>query len=67
VIDNDWRLILSGLPSIAFSGVLIAWPGTGALAVTWTIAWFAVFFGCLFIGLAFELKKFKADLVTMFT
>jgi hypothetical protein len=27
--------------------------------VIWTIAWFAVFFGCLFIGLAFELKKFK--------
>ena len=59
VIDNDWWLILSGLLSIAFGAVLIAWPGTGALAVIWTIAWFAVFFGCLFIGLAFELKKFK--------
>ena len=59
VIDNDWWLILSGLLSIAFGAVLIAWPGTGALAVIWTIAWFAVFFGCMFIGLAFELKKFK--------
>jgi uncharacterized membrane protein HdeD (DUF308 family) len=59
VIDNDWWLILSGLLSIAFGAVLIAWPSTGALAVIWTIAWFAVFFGCMFIGLAFELKKFK--------
>jgi uncharacterized membrane protein HdeD (DUF308 family) len=59
VIDNEWWLILSGLLSIAFGAVLIAWPGTGALAVIWTIAWFAVFFGCMFIGLAFELKKFK--------
>jgi uncharacterized membrane protein HdeD (DUF308 family) len=59
VIDNAWWLILSGLISIAFGAVLIAWPGTGALAVIWTIAWFAVFFGCMFIGLAFELKKFK--------
>jgi uncharacterized membrane protein HdeD (DUF308 family) len=59
VVDNDWWLILSGLLSIAFGAVLIAWPGTGALAVIWTIAWFAVFFGCMFIGLAFELKKFK--------
>jgi uncharacterized membrane protein HdeD (DUF308 family) len=59
VIDNDWWLILSGLLSIAFGAVLIAWPSTGALALIWTIAWFAVFFGCLFIGLAFELKKFK--------
>jgi len=59
VVDNDWWLILSGLLSIAFGTVLIAWPSTGALAVIWTIAWFAVFFGCMFIGLAFELKKFK--------
>jgi uncharacterized membrane protein HdeD (DUF308 family) len=59
VVDNDWWLILSGLLSIAFGAVLIAWPSTGALAVIWTIAWFAVFFGCMFIGLAFELKKFK--------
>ena len=59
VIDNDWWLILSGLLSIAFGAVLIAWPSTGALALIWTIAWFALFFGCMFIGLAFELKKFK--------
>jgi uncharacterized membrane protein HdeD (DUF308 family) len=59
VVDNDWWLILSGLLSIAFGAVLIAWPSTGALAVIWTIAWFAVFFGCMFVGLAFELKKFK--------
>ena len=59
VINNEWWLILSGLLSIAFGAVLIAWPGTGALAVIWTIAWFAVFFGCMFVGLAFELKKFK--------
>ena len=59
VIDNDWWLILSGLLSIAFGVVLLAWPSTGALALIWTIAWFAVFFGCMFIGLAFELKKFK--------
>ena len=59
VINNEWWLILSGLLSIAFGAVLIAWPGTGALGVIWTIAWFAVFFGCMFIGLAFEVKKFK--------
>jgi uncharacterized membrane protein HdeD (DUF308 family) len=59
VIDNEWWLILSGLLAIAFGAVLLAWPGTGALAVIWTIAWYAVFFGCMLIGLAFELKKFK--------
>jgi uncharacterized membrane protein HdeD (DUF308 family) len=59
VIDNAWWLILSGLISIAFGVVLIGWPNAGALAVIWTIAWYAVFFGCMLIGLSFELKKFK--------
>ena len=27
-IDNDWWLILSGLLSIAFGVVLLAWPST---------------------------------------
>jgi uncharacterized membrane protein HdeD (DUF308 family) len=58
VIDNAWWLILSGLISIAFGVVLIGWPNAGALAVIWTIAWYAVFFGCMLIGLSFELKKF---------
>jgi uncharacterized membrane protein HdeD (DUF308 family) len=59
VIENAWWLILSGLIAIAFGAVLIAWPGTGALAVIWTIAWYAVFFGCMLIGVAFELKRLK--------
>jgi uncharacterized membrane protein HdeD (DUF308 family) len=59
VINNEWWLILSGLISIAFGVVLIAWPGSGALALIWTIAWYALFFGCMLVGLSFELKKFK--------
>jgi uncharacterized membrane protein HdeD (DUF308 family) len=59
VIDNDWWLILSGLLSIVFGVVLIAFPSTGALALIWVIAWFALIFGCMFVGLAFELKRFK--------
>src|SRR6516162_5259764 len=58
-IDNDWWLILSGLLSVVFGVVLIAFPSTGALALIWVIAWFALIFGCMFVGLAFELKKFK--------
>jgi uncharacterized membrane protein HdeD (DUF308 family) len=59
VIDNNWWLILSGVLSVAFGIALIAWPVTGALALIWAIAWFALFFGFMFVGLAFELKKFK--------
>jgi len=59
MIENEWLLVLCGLLSIAFGALLIAWPSTGALAVIWTIAWYAVFFGCLLIGLAFRLKTYK--------
>jgi uncharacterized membrane protein HdeD (DUF308 family) len=59
VIDNDWWLILSGLLAVAFGAVMISWPSTGALALIWSIAWFALFFGCMFVGLAFELRRFK--------
>jgi uncharacterized membrane protein HdeD (DUF308 family) len=59
VVENEWWLILSGLLSIAFGVVMFAWPGAGALAVIWTIAWYAIFFGCLLVGLAFRLKKYK--------
>jgi len=59
VVENEWWLVLSGLLSIAFGFVMFAWPGTGALAVIWTIAWFAIFFGCTLVGLAFRLKKYK--------
>jgi uncharacterized membrane protein HdeD (DUF308 family) len=59
VLQNEWLLILSGLVSIAFGVVLIAQPNTGALALVWIIAWYAVFFGCMYIGLAFRLKQYK--------
>jgi uncharacterized membrane protein HdeD (DUF308 family) len=59
VIDSNWWLILSGVLSVAFGIAVIAWPLTGALALIWAIAWFALFLGFMFVGLAFELKKFK--------
>jgi uncharacterized membrane protein HdeD (DUF308 family) len=59
LIENDWWLILSGLLSVLFGAVLIAFPSKGALVLIWVIAWFALFFGCMFVGLAFELKRFK--------
>ena len=59
VVENELWLVLTGLLSIVFGVVLIVWPSTGALAVIWTIASYAVLFGCLLIGLGFRLKKYK--------
>jgi uncharacterized membrane protein HdeD (DUF308 family) len=59
VLQREWLLILSGAMSIAFGVILMVQPGTGALAFVWMIAWYAIFFGCLYIGLAFRLKQYR--------
>lgn len=56
-LQGEWALILSGLLSVAFGLLLVARPGTGALAVTWMIGAYAVAFGFLLIVLSLRLKK----------
>jgi uncharacterized membrane protein HdeD (DUF308 family) len=58
-MEGEWLLALSGVLAIAFGVILIAQPGAGALALVWTIGWFAVLAGCIYIMLAFRLKKHK--------
>jgi len=59
ILDDAWLLGLTGALGIAFGVILIAKPGAGALALVWVIGWFAIVFGCLYIALAFRLRKFK--------
>jgi len=58
-IEGEWLLGLSGLLSVAFGVIMFAQPGAGALAVVWLIGWFAILAGCVYIALAFQLKKHK--------
>jgi len=59
VVQHEWLLILNGVLSIAFGAILLAQPATGALAFVWMIAWYAIFFGGLYVMLAFRLKQYK--------
>src|SRR6516162_1811655 len=59
IMDDPWLLGLTGALSIAFGVILIAKPGAGAVALVWTIGWFAIVFGGLYIALAFRLRQFK--------
>ena len=59
ILDDFWMLGLTGALSIAFGAIVIAKPDAGALALVWVIGWFAIVFGCLYLALAFRLKKFK--------
>ena len=58
-IDGEWWLGLSGLLSIAFGALVMAWPGAGALSVVWIIGWYALLAGGCLVALAFRLRSFK--------
>jgi uncharacterized membrane protein HdeD (DUF308 family) len=57
VIDNEWLLVLGGLVSIAFAVAVFISPGAGALAITWLIGWFAIFWGALMLGLSWRARR----------
>jgi uncharacterized membrane protein HdeD (DUF308 family) len=59
VLQREWLLILNGGLSIAFGVILMAQPGAGALAFVWMIAWYAIFFGGLYIALALKLRRYR--------
>lgn len=55
-IEGELWLALSGVLSIVFGVLLMAQPGTGALAVVWLIGAYALIFGVFLLALAFRLK-----------
>ena len=55
-IANEWLLALSGVLSIAFGMLLLARPGTGAVALVWAIGWFAFLFGVLLVMFGLRIK-----------
>jgi uncharacterized membrane protein HdeD (DUF308 family) len=61
LIDNELLLGLAGAASVLFGILLIARPGSGALAVTWLISLFAMVHGILLVSLAFKLRRFRHE------
>lgn len=55
-IDNEWMLILHGVLTVLFGIILVAMPGTGALALIWVIGAYAVAAGVIMVALSFKLK-----------
>lgn len=60
-IEGEWLLILGGLASVVFGGLLMIQPGAGALALVWLIATYAVVFGILLVTLAFRVRRFGSQ------
>lgn len=56
MIEGEWMMVLAGLASVAFGFVMMASPGSGALALLWLIASYAIVFGVLLVMLAFKVR-----------
>jgi uncharacterized membrane protein HdeD (DUF308 family) len=62
-IQGEWLLALSGVLSILFAIVAVVYPRTGALAIVWLIAVYAIIFGVDLLVLAFRLRRFHTQAV----
>jgi uncharacterized membrane protein HdeD (DUF308 family) len=57
VLEREWMLVLSGIVSIVFGVLVMAFPGAGALAMVWLISFYAVLTGILLLAVAFKLRS----------
>jgi uncharacterized membrane protein HdeD (DUF308 family) len=55
-VKGEWRLALSGILSVLFGLVLMAYPGPGIVAVLWLIGTYGIVFGSLMIATGINLR-----------
>lgn len=56
-IEGEWMLILSGIISVLFGAVMIAYPVAGALSVAYLIGSFAIINGVILIAFSLRLRN----------
>jgi uncharacterized membrane protein HdeD (DUF308 family) len=56
-IEGEWLLVLAGGLSVLFGLGVLIYPGAGALALAWLIAFYAIAIGVVMIGLALRLRR----------
>lgn len=55
-LHGRWLMIVGGIVSAIWGILLLVWPLTGALVLTWWMAGYALFFGGALIALGFRLR-----------
>ena len=61
---GTWLLYLSGILSLVFGVLVLAWPGAGALALVWMIAAYTIFTGALLLVLGLSARGWLNDGLT---
>jgi uncharacterized membrane protein HdeD (DUF308 family) len=53
-IENEWWLGLGGLASIIFGMLLVLWPESGLVTLSWIVGFYAITFGISMLMLGFR-------------
>jgi uncharacterized membrane protein HdeD (DUF308 family) len=62
--EPGWLMVLHGAISVALGIALIAWPGTGILAIVWTLGLYGIFTGFAMLIASFSLSDQAAGLAS---
>jgi len=55
-IENEWSLGLGGLASVIFGVLLVVWPRSGLVTISWIIGIYAIAFGVMLLVLGSRLR-----------
>ncbi len=56
LIENEWSLGLGGLASVIFGVLLVVWPRSGLVAISWIVGIYTVAFGVMLLVLGSRLR-----------
>ena len=59
-IENEWSLGLGGLVSVIFGVLLVVWPRSGLVTISWIIGLYAIAFGIMLLVLGSRLRRTAA-------
>src|SRR5262245_56646581 len=55
-IENEWSLGLAGLASVVFGVLLVIWPQSGLVTISWIVGFYAIVFGITMLMFGFRLQ-----------
>ncbi len=59
-LPHPWLASLSGILSVVFGILLLVWPRSGAIALTWLLGIYAIAYGATLLYYAFRLQQLGA-------